>query len=82
MAPILGYWEVRGITANIKYMLKYLNVPYEEKLYKFGPKPDYSLEDWLKEKYSLGLAFPNLPYYIDGDVKMTQVWIHNLIYQW
>ena len=46
--------------------------------------PDHN--EWLKEKYSLGLKFPNvshtifskiviflqLPYYIDGDVKLTQ----------
>lgn len=28
--------------------------------------------EWLADKPNLGLAFPNLPYLIDGDVKLTQ----------
>jgi len=27
---------------------------------------------WFDEKFNLGLDFPNLPYFIDGDVKLTQ----------
>ena len=27
---------------------------------------------WREEKYDLGLPFPNLPYFIDGDIKLTQ----------
>ncbi|ODN00614.1 Glutathione S-transferase class-mu 26 kDa isozyme 51 [Orchesella cincta] len=27
---------------------------------------------WFVQKYSHGLDFPNLPYYIDGDVRITQ----------
>ena len=31
------------------------------------------MDHWFKEKkYNLGLDFPNLPYVIDGDVKLTQ----------
>lgn len=29
-------------------------------------------EEWFKEKYNFSLDFPNLPYYIDGDTKITQ----------
>lgn len=29
-------------------------------------------EEWFKEKFNHGLDFPNLPYYIDGDTKITQ----------
>ena len=29
-------------------------------------------KNWLPDKYSLGLDFPNLPYWIDGEVKLTQ----------
>eukprot|EP00105_Crassostrea_gigas_P039941 XP_019924089.1 PREDICTED: glutathione S-transferase Mu 3 [Crassostrea gigas] len=34
--------------------------------------PDYSREEWLSIKNTLGLAFPNIPYYIDIDIKITQ----------
>ena len=27
---------------------------------------------WYKYKFTLGLDFPNLPYLIDGDVKLTE----------
>lgn len=42
-----------------------------DKMYKqdFGDK--FNGKEWFKDKYKLGLAFPNLPYYIDGDVKLT-----------
>ena len=29
-------------------------------------------DSWLAKKFDLGLEFPNLPYLIDGDVKLTQ----------
>ena len=43
-----------------------------DKLYTVGPPPEFSKENWLNEKDKLGLDFPNLPYIIDGDVRITQ----------
>ena len=37
-----------------------------------GPAPDYDKTCWTGIKTTLGLDFPNLPYYFDGDVKLTQ----------
>jgi len=37
-----------------------------------GEGPEFSREDWLSAKYKLGLDFPNLPYLIAGDLKVTQ----------
>ena len=37
-----------------------------------GPAPDYDKTCWFGIKHSLGLDFPNLPYYVDGDLKITQ----------
>jgi len=34
--------------------------------------PEFSREAWLSVKNTLGLDFPNLPYLIDGDIKITQ----------
>lgn len=41
--------------------------------YQYGPPPQLSRKDWEDDKYKLGLSFPNLPYYIEGDLKLTQV---------
>ncbi|KAG0428915.1 hypothetical protein HPB47_024139 [Ixodes persulcatus] len=40
--------------------------------YGFGPGPEWTRDEWLAVKPNLGLDFPNLPYYLDGDVKLTQ----------
>ncbi|KAM9268342.1 glutathione S-transferase Mu 1-like isoform 1-T1 [Morus bassanus] len=36
------------------------------------PAPDYDKSQWINEKEKLGLDFPNLPYFIDGNTKLTQ----------
>uniref|UniRef100_A0A023GJ06 glutathione transferase n=1 Tax=Amblyomma triste TaxID=251400 RepID=A0A023GJ06_AMBTT len=71
MAPVLGYWNLRSLGQPIRNLLIYKGVQFEDKQYKVGPMPDIWGE-WFKEKFTLGLEYPNLPYYIDGDVKITQ----------
>ncbi|KAH7960413.1 hypothetical protein HPB49_019262 [Dermacentor silvarum] len=69
----LGYWaNIRGIVEPIRYMLEYAGVPYEYKTYPWLDKPtaQESKAVWLEEKAALaerGLAFPNLPYLVDGE---------------
>ncbi|VDL58054.1 unnamed protein product [Hymenolepis diminuta] len=72
MAPTLGYWNIRGLAEQIRLLLRYLKVEYQEKLYEPGPAPDYDRREWMADKFNLGLSFPNLPYYIDGDFKISQ----------
>jgi len=72
MAPILGYWSIRGLAEPMRYLLHYTETEYEEKLYDIGPDPATSKAAWLADKDKLGLKFPNLPYYIDGDLKLTE----------
>ncbi|XP_069094449.1 glutathione S-transferase Mu 1-like [Pleurodeles waltl] len=72
MTMIFGYWDIRGLAHPIRLLLEYTGTSYEDKQYVCGPGPDYDRSHWLKEKETLGLAFPNLPYLIDGDVKLTQ----------
>ncbi|CAH8437025.1 unnamed protein product [Heterobilharzia americana] len=67
MAPKLGYWKIRGLVQPIRLLLEYLGDEYEERLYGRDEG-----DEWQKDKFSLGLDFPNLPYFIDGDVKITQ----------
>ena len=50
----------------------YLGVDYQEDIYEQGDAPEYSRACWTDKKNSLGLSFPNLPYLIDGEVKLTE----------
>ncbi|XP_012657145.1 glutathione S-transferase Mu 1 [Otolemur garnettii] len=72
MPMILGYWDIRGLAHAIRLLLEYTDSSYEEKMYTMGDAPDYDRSQWLKEKFKLGLDFPNLPYLIDGPHKITQ----------
>jgi len=72
MAPVLGYWNIRGLAQPIRYLLAYTGTEYKDKRYAFGPAPEFDRSSWLNEKFTLGLDFPNNPYYIDGDIKITQ----------
>ncbi|CAH1245287.1 GSTM3 [Branchiostoma lanceolatum] len=72
MPAQFAYWNIRGLAQPIRFLLEYTGTEYEEKRYETGPAPDYDLSEWLNVKQSFGLDFPNLPYYIDGDIKITQ----------
>jgi len=65
MPVTLKYWDLRGLMESQRLMLEYLGVDYVM---------DYvtDREKWFAEKYNLGVDFPNLPLYTDGDVKMSQ----------
>ena len=41
-------------------------------MYEQGDAPEYSREEWMSVKNSLGLDFPNLPYLTDGELKLTE----------
>lgn len=73
MAPIvLGYWAIRGLAQPIRLLLAASDAEFVDELYKVGPAPELSREEWTSKKQSIGLDFPNLPYLIDGDVKISQ----------
>jgi len=63
MVPKLGYWNIRGLGQPIRLLLAHAGQEVDEKRYT---------TEWQDEKFTLGLDFPNLPYLIDGDVKLTQ----------
>ncbi|XP_073398548.1 glutathione S-transferase Mu 4-like [Dendrobates tinctorius] len=69
---ILGYWDIRGLGHAIRLLLEYTGTLYEEKRYVEGDAPDNERSQWTDEKETLGLDFPNLPYLLDGDIKLTQ----------
>ncbi|BFZ08771.1 hypothetical protein BsWGS_11809 [Bradybaena similaris] len=68
----LGYWRIRGLAQPIRCLLKYAGQDFENVMYEQGDAPDYSKDSWRKGNQHLGLDFPNLPYLIDGDIKITQ----------
>lgn len=61
----LGYWDIRGLGEPIRYLLHFKGVDFEDKRY-------YTHPSWMVEKFTLGLDFPNLPYFIDENVKISQ----------
>jgi len=63
---IIGYWDIRGLVEPAKLLLEYGGVPYEDR------KHQMTKDCWLEYKQGLGFDFPNLPYYQEGDIKITQ----------
>jgi glutathione S-transferase len=75
--PVLGYWSVRGLAAQLRYMLKYAEVDFEDDLYPqvFDENATgynrWNGDAWWTVYDKKGLEMPNLPYFIDGDVKLS-----------
>ena len=63
----VGYWDIRGLVEPIHMYLSYKDIPYEKTSYTFQ-----NMGKWGEDKQNLGIEFANIPYIIDGDVKMTQ----------
>jgi glutathione S-transferase len=63
---ILGYWETRARAGPIHHLLAYCGIPFKNKIYTdFG--------EWFgRDKQQLGFEYPNLPYLIDGETKLTE----------
>lgn len=72
MTARLGYWKIRGLAAPIRRLLHYCDVPFENVQYEMGDAPGLSPAEWMGEKFALGLALPNLPYYVDDRGKLVQ----------
>lgn len=64
---VLGYWNVRGIAHSIRLLLRVANANFKEELYD-----EMNFDSWFSVKPTMDLDFPNLPYLIDGDTKLTQ----------
>ena len=63
----LGYWGIRGRGQVPRLLLAYTGLEWTEKKY-------FSQDEFKgigKDQTTLGLPFPNLPYLIQGDFKLT-----------
>lgn len=69
---VLGYWAIRGLAQPIRLLLEYTGEKYKDERYECGDAPSFDRSCWMDKKYSFGLDFPNLPYLLDGEVKLTQ----------
>ena len=70
--PTLGYWKIRGLAAQIRYMFFYVGVDFEDVTYEIGEAPGFDKSCWFGVKPSMPHQYPNLPYLIDGDVNLTE----------
>lgn len=68
----LGYWNCRGLAHPIRLLLAYTKTPYQEAVYECGEAPGYDRSEWTEVKDHMDLDFPNLPYLIDGCLRITQ----------
>ena len=59
------YWDGKGLAEYPKLCASYLGLQYTEEF-----PVDY--ESWLNDKFTLGLEFPNLPYIVDDEIKVTE----------
>jgi len=69
--PVVGYWAIRGLAQPIRLLLAYTGTEFEDKMYQCGPGPTYDRSAWMDVKFTLGLDFPNLPYYMEKNVSLT-----------
>jgi len=70
--PELAYWSIRGLAQPIRMLLEYTDTKFTDKEYDCGPAPDFDKSCWFGIKHDLGLEFPNLPYFKDGAISITQ----------
>ena len=72
--PVLGYWAIRGLAQQLRTQLAYCGVEFEDKTYDVTGDADagWDRSAWLDVKFTLGMDYPNLPYMIDGDAKITE----------
>ncbi len=62
----IGYYLFTQLAQPIRLLLEYTKTQFEDRKLSTGPAPDYDRSAWTSVKNTLGLQFPNLPYYIDG----------------
>ncbi|CAL8090499.1 unnamed protein product [Orchesella dallaii] len=64
-------FDMRGLSEPIRYLLQYLKLDFKDTRIRFkGAGADFA-ENWLEQKYNHSLDFPNLPFFSDEEVKIT-----------
>ena len=60
-----GYWNCKGVSEGIRYLIAYLGFEWSE----YNP---VDKDDWAKKREIVGGDFPNLPYIADGENRITE----------
>ena len=79
--PVLGYWGYRGVSVRwdaqlmlilsasilleqfgqqIRLLLEYTGTKFEDR--------KFTGDDWFEVMYKMGFDFPNLPFYVEGEM--------------
>lgn len=73
--PTIVYWNILGLVQSIRLALVQAQVDFVDVRIQVGdPSSPNSRSEWFQAKEELKsvLDFPNLPYFFDGDVSITQ----------
>lgn len=62
----VGYWGIRGLINPVRLLLEHVGEKYDFKNWNTAQP------GWTDQKFKLGMKFPNLPYIVDGNVKLSQ----------
>ena len=65
----LCYWDLRGLGEVCRYLLRFSETKWEDDRMEISAENG---QKWHSEKSSMDMDLPNLPYLIDGDIKVTQ----------
>eukprot|EP00922_Rhytidocystis_sp_ex-Travisia-forbesii_P050954 GHVS01075681.1.p2 GENE.GHVS01075681.1~~GHVS01075681.1.p2 ORF type:complete len:234 (+),score=37.88 GHVS01075681.1:220-921(+) len=70
----VGYWKIRGLAQPIRFLLEYCKLPWRDTTYELQPMDggQWDRREWNDVKFQLGLDFPNLPWFVDGSLKLTE----------
>ncbi|CAG2114478.1 unnamed protein product [Medioppia subpectinata] len=71
--PTVGYFKMRGRAQPIRLLLAYKGVKFIDKYYDppGADTPESYRVEWHKQKFTLGFDFPDVPYYVEGSIKLT-----------
>lgn len=65
----MGYWNIRGLGQAPRLLLSHAGVDFEEKTYDV----DQNSQKWFEDdKINMGLDFPDLPYLLTPELKLSQ----------
>ncbi|KAF0312633.1 Glutathione S-transferase Mu 1 [Amphibalanus amphitrite] len=70
MATVFGYWAIKGLGQPCRLLLELAGEEYQDNRFDQLRAEDVWIQEKAKNPH--GLPFPNLPYYVDGDQKLTQ----------
>jgi len=71
--PTLAYWSIRGLAQPVRMILCHCGVDFEDKQYNcLKTETGFDSSCWYDVKHTLGMQYPNLPYFFDGETKISQ----------